>query len=278
MKGILYIVCTLLSLGVPSFAQTLGEITGIVTDATGAVVSGALVSARNTATASTREATTNEAGVFSFPALNPGVYEVRVTAKGFKTAIRREVNLEVQQNLRLDVELTVGDVTESVSVTAGAVSLQTENATVGTVIENKRIVELPLNGRNALQLVALAPNVSFGFPAAGQADSRQGGIRTAQSISVGGQRAQYNRFTLDGVENTDPNFNAFVVMPSVDALQEFKVQSGVYPAEFGRGATQINISTKSGGNDYHGTLFYFLRNDKLDAKNYAFTSNHCCTN
>lgn len=273
MKGILFFVCALLVTAAPGFAQTLGEITGIVTDSTGAVISGALVSVRNNATAATREAVTNDAGVFSFPALNPGLYEVRASAKGFKTAIRSNVTLEVQQNLRLDFEMAVGDVAESVSVSAGAISLQTENATVGTVIENKRIVELPLNGRNALQLVALAPNVSFGFPAAGQADARQGGIRAAQSISVGGQRAQFNRFTLDGVENTDPNFNTFVVLPSVDALQEFKVQSGIYPAEFGRGATQINIMTKSGGNEYHGTLFHFLRNEKLDAKNYAFTAN-----
>jgi len=273
MKATPCVVFTLLVTVAPSFAQTLGEITGIVTDSTGAVISGATISVRNNATSATREAVTNEAGVFSFPALNPGLYEVRASARGFKTVIRSNVTLEVQQTLRLDFEMAVGEVTESVSVSAGAIALQTENATVGTVIENKRIVELPLNGRNALQLVALAPNVSFGFPAAGQADARQGGIRAAQSISVGGQRAQFNRFTLDGVENTDPNFNTFVVLPSVDALQEFKVQSGIYPAEFGRGATQINIMTKSGGNDYHGTLFHFLRNEKLDAKNYAFTAN-----
>ncbi len=254
-------------------AQTLGEISGLVSDSTGAVVAGASVTVTNTATAAARDVKTNESGLFSFPALNPGNYEIKVSASGFKTAVRKDVVLEVQQNLRADFELTVGQVSESVEVTASSVALQTENATVGTVIENKRIVELPLNGRNALQLVSLAPNVSFGFPAAGQADSRQGGVRAAQSISVGGQRAQYNRFTLDGVENTDPNFNTFVVLPSVDALQEFKVQSGIYPAEFGRGATQINISTKAGGNDYHGTLFHFLRNEKLDATNYAFTAN-----
>ena len=149
--------------------------------------------------------------------------------------------------------------------------LVTENATVGTVIENKRIVELPLNGRNYLQLVSLAPNVSTGFSSQGQAGARQGGIRAAQTISVAGQRTNFNHYTLDGVENTDPNFNTFVVMPSIDALQEFKVQTGVYPAEFGRQTTQINVLTKSGTNQYHGTLFEFLRNDKLDATRYAFT-------
>ena len=143
---------------------------------------------------------------------------------------------------------------------------------MGTVIENKRIVELPLNGRNYLQLVALAPNVTTLSPSAGQAGSRQGGDRAGQSISVAGQRIMFDNFTLDGVENTDPNFNTYVILPSIDALQEFKVQTGVYPAEFGRNATQINVLTKSGGNEYHGTLFEFLRNDKLDAKTYAFTA------
>ena len=155
---------------------------------------------------------------------------------------------------------------------ADAALLATDNATVGTVIENKRIVELPLNGRNYLQLVSLAPNVSTGFSGQGQASARQGGIRAGQTISVGGQRTNFNHYTLDGVENTDPNFNTFVVMPSIDALQEFKVQTGVYPAEFGRQTTQINVLTKSGTNQYHGTLFEFFRNDKLDATSYAFTS------
>ena len=140
------------------------------------------------------------------------------------------------------------------------------------MIENKRIVELPLNGRNYLQLVSLAPNVSTGFSSQGQAGARQGGIRAAQTISVAGQRTNFNHYTLDGVENTDPNFNTFVVMPSIDALQEFKVQTGVYPAEFGRQTSQINVLTKSGTNQYHGTLFEFLRNDKMDANPYSFTS------
>ncbi|MDZ4798835.1 MAG: hypothetical protein SGI92_11785, partial [Bryobacteraceae bacterium] len=128
------------------------------------------------------------------------------------------------------------------------------------------------NGRNALSLASLSPNVSFGFPAAGQAGSRQGGIRTDRSISIAGQRSQFNHFTLDGIENTDPNLNSHIVEPSVDALQEFKVKTGIYPAEFGRGTSQINMSTKSGSNQFHGTAYEFLRNEKLDARNYAFTS------
>jgi hypothetical protein len=253
-------------------AQTFGGISGEVQDPSEALIAGVKLTLTNPATNATRTTESNEAGVYSFPALAPGIYSLRAEKAGFKTYTRSNIEVQVQLNVRLDIGMQLGATTETIEVSAQATLLQSENATVGTVIENKRIVDLPLNGRNALSLVALAPNVSFGFPAAGQAGSRQGGIRADQSISVGGQRAQYNRYSLDGVENTDPNFNTFVVLPSVDALQEFKVQSGIYPAEFGRGATQVNISTKSGTNDYHGTLFYFLRNDKLDAKNYAFTT------
>lgn len=255
-----------------SQAQTFGEIGGQVRDQSGASISGARVTATNAATNAVRSGVSNDAGIYSFPSLPPGVYNLRVEAPGFKSATRQSVELQVQQSARLDFTMEIGQVTETVEVSATAALLTSENATIGTVIENKRIVELPLNGRNYLQLVSLAPNVSFGFPSAGQAQSRQGGIRTEQNISVAGQRSQFNRFTLDGVENTDPNFNTFVVLPSVDALQEFKVQSGVYPAEFGRGVTQINVSTKPGGNEYHGTLFHFVRNEKFDATNYAFTA------
>jgi hypothetical protein len=252
--------------------QTFGDISGEVRDASGALVPAATVTVTNLGSNAIRNAFTNEAGLYSFPSLPPGEYSLRVEKQGFKSSTRTSIQLQVQQSLRLDVELTVGQVSETVEVSGAAALLTTENATVGTVIENKRIVELPLNGRNYLQLVSLAPNVSFGFNNAGQAGGRQGGSRSSQNISVAGQRSYFNRFTLDGVENTDPNFNSYVIQPSIDALQEFKVQSGVYPAEFGRGATQINVSTKPGTNDFHGTLFEFLRNDKLDAKNYAFTS------
>lgn len=272
MKLLLYSAFLGAFLGGFAMAQTLGDISGEVRDPSGAVVPGVKITLTNAGTNASRATESNSSGAYVFPALQPGVYTLKAEKQGFKAYIRGNVEVQVQLSARIDIDMQVGSVSEAIEVTAQGALLQTENSTVGTVIENKRIVELPLNGRNALQLVALAPNVSFGFPAAGQAGSRQGGIRADQSISVGGQRAQYNRFTLDGVENTDPNFNTFVVLPSVDALQEFKVQSGIYPAEFGRGATQINISTKPGSNDYHGTLFYFLRNDKLDAKNYAFTT------
>ncbi|MBM3794773.1 MAG: carboxypeptidase regulatory-like domain-containing protein, partial [Acidobacteria bacterium] len=256
---------------IASLAQTLGDISGEVRDSSGAVVSGVAVTVTNSATNALRTTTTNDSGLYAFPALVPGPYRVKAEKAGFKVSQSAQIDLQVQQQARMDLELTVGQFTEAIEVSASAAALNTENATVGTVIGQKTMVELPLNGRNYLQLSALAPNVSFGFPTAGQSDSRQGGDRSAQNISVAGARNSFSRFTLDGVENTDPNFNSYVIFPSVEALQEFKVQSGIYPAEFGRGQTQINVSTKGGGNNFHGALYEFSRNDKMDAKQYDFT-------
>jgi hypothetical protein len=259
------------SLALSAFAQTLGDISGEVRDSSGAVIAGVTITLTNTATNAVRMTTSNDSGVYSFPALTPGTYNIKAEKASFKSVAAAAVEVQVQQNVRMDLTMAVGAVSETVEVTASAVGLATENVTVGTVVEQKRIVELPLNGRNYLQLTALAPNVSFGFPSAGQADGRQGGDRANQNIAVAGMRNNFNRFTLDGVENTDPNFNTYVIFPSAEALQEFKVQTGVYPAEFGRGATQINVSTRGGGNRFHGSAFEFLRNEKMDARNYRFT-------
>ena len=266
------VLVSVLLLSQAAFGQTFGSISGEAHDTTGAIITGARMTAINIGTNASRTVTTNDAGGYSFPSLPPGIYTVKVEKPGFKTVVRNQIELQVQLAARVDFEMQVGQVSESIEVSANAALLVTDNATVGTVIENKRILELPLNGRNYLQLVSLAPNVSTGFSSQGQAGARQGGIRAQQTISVAGQRTNFNHYTLDGVENTDPNFNTFVVMPSVDALQEFKVQTGVYPAEFGRQTSQINVLTKSGTNQYHGTLFEFLRNDKMDAYPYSFTS------
>src|SRR3989442_13531706 len=265
------LACSLLAAQL-GFGQTFGSISGETRDSSGAIVAGAAVTLVNSGTNATRTVATNDAGEYVFPSLPPGMYTVKAEKTGFKSIVRNQIELQVQLAARIDFELQVGQVSESIEVNASAALLVTDNATVGTVIENKRIVELPLNGRNYLQLVSLAPNVSTGFSGQGQAGARQGGIRSQQTISVAGQRTNFNHYTIDGVENTDPNFNTFVVLPSVDALQEFKVQTGVYPAEFGRQTSQINVLTKSGTNQYHGTLFEFLRNDKMDAYPYSFTS------
>lgn len=251
-------------------AQTLATVTGEVSDASGAAVAGATVTVRNTATNGIRNTTTNEEGVYNIPALIPGMYEVRAEKSGFKSATRTAVELQVQQTARVDFALEVGQVTESVEVSGALPLLTTENATVGTVIEQKRITDLPLNGRNFFSLVALSPNVTYGFAQAAQAAGRQGGTRSNLTMSLSGGRSAWSNYTLDGITNTDINFNLYIVLPSVEALQEFKVQTGIYPAEFGRATGQVNVSTKGGTNEYHGAAFEFLRNDKFDARPYFF--------
>src|SRR6202171_5788211 len=251
-------------------AQTSGEITGEVHDQSGAAAPNAAVTVTNTGTNASRSTTTNDAGIYSFPSLVPGSYQVRVALQGFQPVVRTGIELQVQQTARVDFTLTVGQSTQAVEVSGPAQLLTTENATVGTVIGQKSIEDLPLNGRNFLQLVALSPNVSFGFASPNQSQRRQGGSRSEQNIAVAGMRGTWNNYTLDGISNTDPNFNLYIQLPSVDALQEFKVQSGIYAAEFGREAGQINVSTKSGTNEYHGASFEFLRNSTLDAKPYDF--------
>src|SRR5438309_2890213 len=254
----------------PALAQTQASISGVIHDPTGAVIPGVTVTVTNPATNFVRAAISNEAGVYNFPSLQPGRYNIKVELPGFRTITQNDLELQIQQSARLDFTLQVGEVSQTVEVSGTAALIATENATVGTVIENRRIVEMPLNGRNFLQLVALSPNVSYGFSDSTQATTRQGGQRAQQNISVAGQRSEFNHFTLDGVENTDVNFNTYVFLPSIDALQEFKVQTGIFPAEFGRATTQINVLTKPGTNQFHGTVFEFLRNDKLDARQYAF--------
>src|SRR5215468_5402048 len=258
------ILILLMALALPLGAQNFAEITGAVSDATGAVMAGAAVTAMSASTNQVRRATTNDTGNYTLPYLVPGTYDIRVESAGFKIATRKGVELQVGAVARIDFKLEIGEASQRVEVTGGAPLLTTENTALGTVIENRRIVELPLNGRNYLQLVTLSPNVTTEGGSGGAYSL--GGLRAQTSLSIAGQRLEYNRYTLDGIENTDPNWNSWIIGPSVDAIQEFKVQTGVYSAEFGRGSSQINVSTKPGTNGFHGAAFEFLRNSALDAR------------
>src|SRR5690242_4396719 len=269
-----WLLGVILCFGLPLLGQTLGDISGRVTDPSGAGVPDAAVSLTNTATNAVRTANSTGDGFYTFTNVPPGAYNLKAEHPGFSTGITNNVQVQVQQSVRLDLTLQVGQVNQTVEVSATATLLQSENATLGHVVENREIVEAPLNGRQYLNLVTLAPNVSNLAPPSGQAQSRQGADRSNQSISAGGNRIVYDYYTLDGVVNTDPNFNTYIVLPSIDALQEFKVQTGVYPAEFGHEATQVNVLTKSGGNAFHGSLFEFVRNDAFDAVGYAFGTVH----
>jgi Carboxypeptidase regulatory-like domain len=251
-------------------AQQMGTITGTVSDSTGAVISGAAITVTNTATQQVRPATTTDAGAYTVPYLLPGNYEVKAEKAGFKVSTHAGVDVQVGGVARVDFAMEVGTQSQQVVVSTGVPLVSTESVSLGTVIENKQITDLPLNGRDYLSLVALSPNVVSEAPSTA-GSTLQGGVRAATALSVAGQRLEFNHYTLDGVENTDPNFNSYIIHPSIDALQEFRVQTGVYSAEFGKGASQINVTTRSGTNAYHLVAFEFLRNDWFDAKEWRQT-------
>jgi hypothetical protein len=247
---------------------TTAEVNGTVTDASGAVVVGATVTITNPATNTAREVKTNAVGNFDVPSLPPGSYSVKAEMTGFSSQVRDGLELQVAQVAKVDISLQPGNVSEVVEVSAAAAQLETESTAVGTVVEEKRIVDLPLNGRNYLLLTTLAPGVTTTQTQNTVVVMREGGTRALFTLSIAGQRLFYNHYTLDGLENTDPNFQAYMFLPSVDALQEFKVESGIFPAEYGHNIVQINVTTKSGSNQFHGVAFDFLRNSAFDAKNF----------
>ncbi|MCC7176195.1 MAG: carboxypeptidase regulatory-like domain-containing protein [Bryobacterales bacterium] len=254
----------------PVAAQQFGEIRGMIRDATGSVIVGATVEVLNAETQQTRRATSTETGDYVVPYLVPGNYAVRAEKSGFKLMTRSGVGVQIGTVSRIDFTLEVGSISQSIEVTGGAPLLNTDSVALGNVLGATQIANLPLNGRDYLKLVTLDSN-AVGEMAAGGSGGLQGGVRSNTAISIAGQRLEYNHYTLDGAENTDPNFNSYVIHPSVDYVQEFKVQTGVYSAEFGRGASQINVNTLPGTNVYHGSVFEFLRNDKLDAKQWRLS-------
>ncbi len=240
-----------------------GQITGVVKDASGALVPGAKVTLTNQQTGLTRDVKTNEAGSFTFPLLAVGVYSVSAEQQGFRTAKRSDIQLNVDQVARIDLELSVGATTETVNVEATAVIIDTENAAVGQVVAQKQISDLPLNGRNFLSLLFIGNGAVM-------TNGEQGSMRqgAGDAISINGSRPTSNNYLLDGTTNTDTSLNTPAVILSVDAIQEFKEQTANYSAEYGFSANQINIISKSGTNDFHGALFWFHRNNAFDARSY----------
>jgi hypothetical protein len=194
--------------------------------------------------------------------LPPGLYEVSVELTGFRRSVYQDVRLDVDQTARVDFALKVGRPNDVVMVTETVPLVQTDTSTLGQVINRRQVSELPLNERNFLTFALLVPGGQM--PVDGSINSTQGG-----AISVNGAREQSNNFMLDGVDNNDLYINQYSVLPSVEAIQEFKVQSGNYSAEYGRsGGAQINLVLKSGTNQFHGSAFEFMRNRSLDAKNF----------
>jgi hypothetical protein len=250
--------------------QTTATIVGNITDASGAIVSGVKLRATNLATNAVREGTSDSSGSYSVPFLPAGEYSVTATIPGFQAAKVDRIVLQVDQTARVDFKMQVGNINESVEVNASAVQLQTENATVGTVIDSAKIVDLPLNGRNFIQLAQLVPGVQAGTPGSitvrrgrgsvGQSDP-SGGVTAA---SANGQRDTANRYLLDGIEVMDYDAVTYSFSPSVDSLAEFKVETSSYSSEAGAApGGQVNMLTRSGTNKLRGTLWEFNRNDAL---------------
>jgi hypothetical protein len=240
-----------------------GNITGTVTDPTGAVVSRANITATSIETGIEAHTQTTGTGDYSLPNLNPGNYTVTVEAPGFQKSVTRDVGLIVAQTARVNVALKPGAVTETVTVEGSAVSLDTDSPTVSQIVTNRQVVELPINGRNFLQLLYLgAGAVTVG---AEQGTMRQG---EGAAVSINGARPESNNYILDGMVNTDQALNTPAIVLSIDAIQEFKEQTAVAPAQYGFSANQVNLSSKSGTSALHGALFYFGRNDFFDAVNY----------
>ena len=252
----------LFALLLPAFVLAQGRVTvfGTVADPSGAAMAGVAVTATNNATGQIRETTSSTDGGFVLPDLVIGEYTVTAQAPGFKTFTQNSLELRVDENRRVDVRMQVGAVSENVTVTAETAQVDTRTGTITEVVDSARIVELPLNGRNALQLQYLVPGAG-GIVAPGQAQN--------ESVSINGSRPNTNNYTLDGADNEDPFFNTPSVFPNPDALAEFSMQTNAYSADRGKNAGALmNAVTKSGTNQFHVTLFEFLRNDVLNARNF----------
>lgn len=274
MNQFLRIVTVCLFVMTVAFAQSTGTIQGVVTDNTGAVIPGAEVKVRNLDTGVEISSTTNDVGFYTVPALNPGPYTVTCSGAGLAPSERPDLRLEVAQTMRLDFELGLGTVTEVIEVSASAQLIQSERTEVGQVIDSKRILEMPLNGRNYLELakfaVGVLPSRELGKGTRQDgAEGGEGGI-----LAVGMHAAQTN-VLLDGADNSSRNsggalgFQAQATKPSIDAVGEFKVVTNNVAAEYGfRMGAKIIVSTKSGTNDFHGSAYEFLRNDKLAGTNF----------
>lgn len=254
----------------PASAQVnTADILGTVTDASGAVLPGAKITVENLDTNLTRSTTSDSSGSFLVTLLPVGRYRVRAELAGFRTFNVPEVSLALGDRLRLDAHMEVGQIEQSVEVTAQTTALQSDSSTVGTLINDRTVEDAPLNGRNFVRLAQLAAGANESVPNAMNSGNRPDDRRRSSSISVNGMRDYSNSFMIDGVDDNERYIGTSMVKPSMDALEEFRVQTNLYSAEVGRTAGGvINLITKSGTNALHGSVFEFFRSEHLDARNF----------
>jgi hypothetical protein len=248
-----------------ALAQATAQITGTVKDSSGGVLPGATVSATQTDTGFKREVVTDADGLFSFPSIPVGPYRLEVTLQGFNTYVRDGIVLQVSSNPEINVTLAIGAISEQVTVTANSTLVETKNTGVGQVIDNQRVMELPLNGRQATELIFLS-GLATSAPAG---DLNTNKNFPTVTISVAGGQANGITYIMDGGTHNDPFNSLNLPTPFPDALQEFKVETSALPARYGyHAASAVNLVTKSGSNQVHGDLFEFNRNYHFISKNY----------
>ncbi|SPE26797.1 putative Cna B domain protein [Acidobacteriia bacterium SbA2] len=258
-----WLLCFLALASTVAFAQ-VSRLTGQVTDESGAAVPGADVVLTNMGTHIARTAVTSNAGNYELVELPPGVYEATVTKTGFEVARQSNITIIVNQTARLDFALKVGSVTQEVTVTAAAPLLKSENATVGQLVDARQVTDLPLNGRNFVQLAALTPG--------GLVQTGGLGALSNNSLSVNGMRQSANSFEVEGTNTYDQNFDGTTILPAPDAVQEVKVQTNVLDTTSAWSASLVTVVLKSGTNQLHGSGYEFLRNDKLDSRDFFANS------
>ncbi|MEP6917820.1 MAG: TonB-dependent receptor, partial [Acidobacteriota bacterium] len=271
MPGVvaLALVVALLAPSAAVAQSVSGTILGTVTDASGAVISKAKVTVINEGTGLTRTVTTDGNGEYTIPSLPTGRYTLTSEMQGFKAVALSNIELGVDQRARMDVKLEVGAMTEAVSIRAETPLVQTSSSELGTTVTNEQIEALPLNGRNFVNLTRTVPGVLRGIPGANIDGAGSLAWRASASFSANGQRPRDNNYMLDGVDNNETWLQTVVIFPSVDALDEFKLQTSTYSAEFGRSlGGVVNLQIKSGTNNLHGSAFEFHRDDAFDANNF----------
>src|SRR5579872_6315154 len=271
---LLFVLVFCLASAVITHAQVTGAtVSGTITDPSGAVVSGATVTITNTATAAAREVTTDSACLYSIPNLNPGTYDLRVTATGFSTHVQSGLALAVGQQQQLNIALKVGQTSTEVQVTGAAPQIELTSSAVTGQVESETVRELPLNGRDWTSLAQLQPGVKPIETQMSYSTSARGNRGFGGEMTVSGQRSTFNNYRIDGISVNDYAMaapgNVIGVVLGVDAIQEFSVLTGGFPAEYGRATGGIvNAISRSGTNQFHGAVYEFLRNSAFDANDY----------
>src|SRR5271165_5993106 len=275
---LLSLVCTIaLAVSPALYGQAAGSFSGTVTDKSGSAIAGATVTATSQGTGVSRQAKTDETGHYLIPLLPASIFTVRVEFLGFQSAENKDVRLQVEESRELNFALAPSTVSSTVEVSASAVTVETSNPSLGQVINAQQVAQLPLNGRDFVQLATLTPgataetnpNSFFNSTSAASEVAARGSF----SLSVGGSRPNSTDWILDGVDNNELTAGGIGTFSSIDDIQEFKVLTYNYSAQYGtRAGPTVLVNTKSGSNDFHGSLFEFLRNTSLDAKSFFATS------